>query len=122
MQPFQTSDGKKFTNADSWRQHKASLGARGKSGTPQERGSGEVDGGEEQQAPEEVVAEHGPAVEVHIQHEHEMGSHHVHSVHPDGHEHHSDHGSAGEAHEHAKKLASADSEQEPSADEEEGIS
>lgn len=75
--------------------------------TPQERGAGALQGAE-QQEPEQVAAEHGPAVEVHLQHEHEMGSHHVHSIHADGHEHHSDHASAEEAHEHAKKLATAD--------------
>ena len=52
-----------------------------------------------------IAAEHGPAHEIHMQHEHEMGAHHVHSVHPDGHEHHSDHGSVKEAHDHAHKLA-----------------
>lgn len=55
-----------------------------------------------------VAAEHGPAHEVHITHDHAAGMHHVHSMHPDGHEHHSDHGSAEEAHEHAKKLASGE--------------
>lgn len=50
---------------------------------------------------------HGPATEVHIQHEHEMGVHHVMSTHPDGHVHESDHESAEMAHEHAKKLAGA---------------
>lgn len=48
---------------------------------------------------------HGPATEVHIQHEHEMGVHHVMSTHPDGHMHESDHESAEMAHEHGKKLA-----------------
>lgn len=52
-----------------------------------------------------VAQEHGPAVEVNISHEHEMGSHHVRSSHPDGHMHESDHGSAEEAHDHGKKLA-----------------
>ena len=52
-----------------------------------------------------VAQEHGPAVEVNVTHEHEIGSHHVRSAHPDGHMHESDHGSAEEAHEHGKKLA-----------------
>lgn len=60
---------------------------------------------EGQESPEQVAEQHGPAQEVHLTHEHEMGAHHVHSVHPDGYEHHSDHGSAEEAHDHAKKLA-----------------
>lgn len=63
-----------------------------------EMGGGEQDGST-------VAQEHGPATEVNISHEHEMGSHHVRSAHPDGHMHESDHGSAEEAHEHGKKLA-----------------
>ena len=66
----------------------------------------QMDGVDEQDA-DAIAQEHGPASEIHLQHEHEMGSHHVHSVHGDGHEHHSDHGSADKAHEHAKKLAGA---------------
>lgn len=67
-----------------------------------------------------VAAEHGPATEVNITHEHEIGSHHVRSAHPDGHMHESDHGSAEEAHEHGKKLAgigAAESHGEPDGDE-----
>ena len=81
--------------------------------------AGEEDAGEH--TPEEAaqtVAEHGPAHEVHMTHDHEAGQHHVHTVHPDGHEHHSDHGSAGEAHEHAKHLSDAGEEHEgPDGDE-----
>lgn len=78
-----------------------------------EMGDGEQDGGA-------VSQEHGPAVEVNISHEHEMGSHHVRSSHPDGHMHESDHGSAEEAHEHGKKLAgigAAEMHAEPDGDE-----
>lgn len=42
--------------------------------------------------------EHGPAVEVHMLHDHAAGMHHVHSIHPDGHEEHSDHADAPSAH------------------------
>ena len=66
-----------------------------------------------------VAEQHGPAHAVNIEHEHEMGSHHVHSVHPDGHEHHSDHGSAEEAHEHGKKLAGVGAQEPESGGEEE---
>lgn len=72
----------------------------------------------ESQAPEQVAEVHGPAHMVNIEHDHEMGAHHVHSMHQDGHEHHSDHGSAGEAHEHAKKLAMAGGESESKEPEE----
>jgi len=82
-------------------------------------GGGAPEGGEEA-PPEQMAAEHGPAVEVHHQHDHEMGVHHVHAVHSDGHEHHSQHASADEALEHHKKLiGQAESEHEPH-DEEEG--
>lgn len=64
-----------------------------------------IEGGGEEQDGGAIAQEHGPAVEVNISHEHEMGSHHVRSAHPDGHMHESDHGSAEEAHEHGKKLA-----------------
>jgi hypothetical protein len=70
-----------------------------------------TEGGEEggEHTPEEaqqVVQEHGPAVETHTMHDHEAGMHSMTSKHPDGHEHHSEHGSADEAHEHAKHLSS----------------
>lgn len=45
-----------------------------------------------------LAAEHGPAREVHIMHDHAAGMHHVHSVHDDGFEGHSDHATAAEAH------------------------
>jgi hypothetical protein len=78
------------------------------------------EGGQEPEDGAEIAAQHGPAHEVHITHEEEMGSHHVHSMHPDGHEHHSDHASKEEAHEHGKKLAGVGAEgaqQEPDGDE-----
>ncbi len=63
----------------------------------------------------QIAEQHGPATEVHVMHEHEMGAHHVSSTHPDGHQHTSDHGSVEEAHEHAKKLATGHG--EPDGDE-----
>lgn len=68
---------------------------------------------------ESVVAQHGPAQEVHISHDHEAGRHHVESHHG-GHVHQSEHGSAEEAHEHGKKAAGIQSEegnQKPEEDE-----
>ena len=79
-------------------------------------GTGDVEQPQEEQ-PEQVAAEHGPAVETHTMHDHEGGVHHVHSLHPDGHEHHSQHGSAEEAHEHAKKLSGGGEQESPEDDE-----
>lgn len=55
-----------------------------------------------------VVAEHGPAHEVHVAHDHAGKRSHVHSVHEDGMEHHADHEGDGHveaAHEHAGHAA-----------------
>jgi hypothetical protein len=76
------------------------------------------DGGEH--TPEEaqqIVQEHGPAMETHTTHM--DGMHTMTSKHPDGHEHHSEHGSADEAHEHAKHLSEdgGGMEHEPDGDE-----
>ena len=54
---------------------------------------------------QQIAAEHGPAHEVHITHDHAAGKHHVHSVHEDGHEHHADHPTADHAHMHAAHAA-----------------
>jgi hypothetical protein len=84
-------------------ERKSMAGGAGPATDPLEQPA-EQEGSEQ---PEQVAKEHGPAHEVHMQHNHEAGEHHVHSMHPDGHEHHSMHGSVEEAHEHAKKLAGA---------------
>lgn len=65
----------------------------------------------------QIAEEHGPAHEVHIQHDHEAGQHHVTSEHPDGHHHESDHEDAKHAHEHAAKLAGVAGHEEPDGDE-----
>lgn len=67
--------------------------------------AGEQEGAEEGQDVHPVVAQHGPATEVHTQHDHVNKRHHVHTKHEDGHENHSDHQSAEEAHEEGGKLA-----------------
>ena len=78
---------------------------------------------EEQVAPgihdeiKQIAAEHGPAHEVHIQHDHMGGRHHVHSMHPDGYEHHADHMTAEDAHEHAKHAAGVAGEEDNEANE-----
>jgi len=58
---------------------------------------------EEQEHP--VVAQHGKAKSVHINHDHAANRHHVTSVHEDGHTNESDHESAEDAHGEGRKLA-----------------
>jgi hypothetical protein len=100
MKPFETNDGHKFTNAIAWRQHKASLDNKGAGATAE----AEEDG-------KSVAQEHGPAHEIHIEHDHQSGTHRVRSMHQDGYEHQSEHGSAEEAHDHAKDLGTGHSEE-----------
>jgi hypothetical protein len=116
MKPLEHK-GKQYTNADAWRTAKATS----KPSATAEAPPPEQMGGEgEQMDGAQIAQEHGPAMEVHVQHEHEMGAHHVHSLHQDGFEHHSDHASAKEAHEHAAKVGGAH--EEPDADEHGGES
>jgi len=67
--------------------------------------AGEQEGAKEGGDVHPVVAQHGPATEVHHLHDHANNKHHVHSKHADGHEEHSDHESTQEAHEQGGKLA-----------------
>lgn len=111
---YEAGDGFRSTNRAPMMAHKRSMERKSLAG-----GAGlaertdplkqPTEGGEEDGT--SVAAEHGPAHEVHVTHDHEAGAHHVHSIHPDGHEHHSDHDSVEEAHEHGKKLAGADAEE-----------
>jgi hypothetical protein len=107
---FTAKDGSKHTNHDSMRRADARFSAHQPAPQPAQAGDDEI--GETEDDPAQVAQEHGPAVEINIQHHHEAGQHHVHSVHPDGHEHHSEHGSAQEAHAHAAQLASEPAESE----------
>lgn len=60
-----------------------------------------------------VVAEHGPANDIQLKHDHAAGKHEMHSKHG-GYTHHSSHGSAEEAHSHARIAAGIpESEQSP---------
>jgi hypothetical protein len=73
--PFETPDGKKFTNADTWRQHKASLGARGGA-----KGGAGVLEPEEEQAGE--MQPHHAAIHEHLQNMHaQTGEAHSHVEH-----------------------------------------
>ena len=125
---YTSSDKKQFTNRPPMMQHERSLSRM--SGKSEAGGAGLMERTDPLKQPGEggemgeedgsaVAAEHGPANEVHIMHDHEGGMHSVHSMHPDGHEHHSEHGSVEEAHEHGKKLAGAGMEEhgEPDGDE-----
>lgn len=114
---YESPDGFKSTNRAPMMSHKRSMERKSMAG-----GAGVADplqqpteGGDEQDG-SAVAQEHGPAQEVNVQHQHEAGQHHVHSMHPDGHEHHSDHASAEEAHEHGKKLAGGGMEEQQPED------
>lgn len=107
---FTAKDGSKHTNRDTMKRADARFGAQ----QPQKIGGqvsqDEDDGGmgmedEQPQDGAAMAAEHGPAVEVNIQHDHEGGAHHVHARHPDGHEHHSEHANADEAHKFAAEAS-----------------
>lgn len=104
---FQSSDGKSFTNRPPMMAHERSVN-RGMADRTDPLG--QPNGGGDD------AAEHGPAVEVNVMHDHENGKHSVHSKHPDGHEAQSEHGSAEEAHEHAAKMAGCGTEHEPEDD------
>lgn len=104
---FTAKDGSKHTNHDSMKRADARFMAK-QPAPPKQPGESDQDQddlGQMEDDPAQVAQEHGPAVEINIQHHHEAGQHHVHSVHPDGHEHHSEHASAQDAHEHAAQLA-----------------
>lgn len=104
---FPDSAGNKFTNHSAMKSSEARLKAKGPSATPREHdpspdGEGEMEGGSDGAA---MAQQHGPAVQIDIQHNHEAGQHSVHAMHPDGHSHESQHGSAAEAHSFAGDCA-----------------
>ena len=100
---FQDSSGGKHTNHSSYKSAEAKLQAKGPSAPPQEEGGDPAgDGGQDGAA---MAQQHGPAVQIDIQHNHEAGQHSVHAQHPDGHSHESQHGSAAEAHKFAGDCA-----------------
>jgi hypothetical protein len=99
MDPFVSKDGSRHTNRDSMKRADARFGSQ----QPSRGGMDEEDGGAQDGA--SMAAEHGPAVEITVQHDHEGGSHTVRARHPDGHEHESEHGSAAEAHRYAADCA-----------------
>lgn len=98
---FQDSSGGKHTNHSSYKSAESKLQSKGPSATPQADGDS-MEQGSDGAA---MAQQHGPAVQIDIQHNHEGGQHSVHVSHPDGHSHESQHGSAAEAHKYAGDCA-----------------
>ena len=67
----------------------------------------QFEAGEKEGQAEGVVAEHGPATNVTVHHDHKNNRHHVVSRHADGHMNTSDHASSQEAHDTASTLGGA---------------
>lgn len=116
--PFVGKDGSRHTNHDSMKRANSRFAskqpAKPMGGGQDDAGGGYNDGAEEEamggadagaQDGGAMAAEHGPATEISMQHDHENGRHTVHAVHSDGHQHESEHASAGEAHKFAADLA-----------------
>lgn len=103
---YEAKDGKKFGN----RQKMQAYDERGKSEPKQESEGGEGSDMSSQDIGE-VVAQHGPADKVEIEHDHAAGKHHV-TSHHGGKKHHSEHGSAAEAHMHGARAAGVEEQQE----------
>src|SRR5277367_1311648 len=101
---------RKYGNLETQRLHERSMGGKSPASPfhDKEDKHGETDH-------ENVVAEHGPATEIHITHDHKAGKHSVHSKHESGHEHHAEFGSAKEAHDHAMMMSGAGEEEAAAA-------
>lgn len=104
---FPDSAGNKFTNHSAMKSSEARLKAKGPSATPKANPADEemdptVGGGSDGAA---MAQQHGPAVQIDIQHNHEAGQHHVAVMHKNGTQHEKDFGSAGEAHQFAGDCA-----------------
>jgi hypothetical protein len=99
---------RKFSMASRRNAHDRGLRAKMNQTTKTPETMLQAPGQEDDESPDAaaVVAEHGPAHEVRI--EHRPDEHHVHSSHEDGHEHHSVHSSKSEAHDTARELAGPD--------------
>lgn len=99
---FADSSGGKHTNHSSFKSAEAKLKAKGPSATPPMQTDGES---QSEQGGKAMAEQHGPAVQIDIQHDHQGGRHSVHAMHQDGHEHETEHGSATEAHGYAADCA-----------------
>jgi hypothetical protein len=107
--PFVGKDGSRHTNHDSMKRSNARFGAKQPAPSTEGAGDDYNDGAEDQADGAAMAAEHGPASEVSVQHDHEGGRHSVHAKHPDGHEHSSEHATADDAHRFAADCAGAGS-------------
>lgn len=108
--PFVSKDGSKHTNRDTMKRADARFASRQPQPGPGSADAGADDGfgGDDDDQAQDgaaMAAQHGPAVEINVQHNHEAGSHSVHAKHPDGYEHETPHGSADEAHQYAADVA-----------------
>jgi hypothetical protein len=109
--PFVGKDGSRHTNHDSMKRANARFAAKQQTSAGPDGYSGDAEdeaGLDEQNDAQDgatMAAEHGPAVEVNVMHDHEGGRHSVHARHPDGHEHESEHSSADEAHRFAGEVS-----------------
>ncbi len=106
MNAFTAKDGSRHTNRDTMQRADARFGAGQKA--PVAQGDGDPGDDGEQADPQDgkaLAAEHGPATEIAIHHDHAAGKHSVHAEHPDGHSHDTEHGSADEAHQFAADAA-----------------
>lgn len=109
--PFVSKDGSKHTNRDTMKRSDARFGAAQPAPAAAAAGGEGDDYNQEAEGQAQdgaaMAAEHGPATDTAIHHDHEEGRHTVHASHPDGHEHDSEHGSAAEAHKYAADCAGA---------------
>ena len=109
---FTAKDGSRHTNRDTMKRADARYGAQPapqkiapQGGNDDGMGGDGMDQEQDGQDGAAMAAEHGPATELNIQHDHENGIHRVHARHPDGNEHETEHGSAAEAHQYAADCA-----------------
>lgn len=107
--PFVSKDGSKHTNHSSMKNADMRFASKQPAPGAGAAGDGGMDDGmggdEEPQDGAALAAEHGPATELNIVHDHEGGHHKVHAVHPDGHAHDTEHPTADEAHQFAAAAA-----------------
>lgn len=107
-----TEDGMHSEGKEAEHEEESKIGVeRDKFGGDKEKGNEQMTDPDESKEPGEevhpVVAAHGPAHKVVVQHDHKAGRHTATSYHKDGHVNTSNHEAAAEAHEEARKLAGA---------------
>lgn len=117
---FKAKDGSLHTNMSTMKNADMRFGAK-KPAMSQADGMGDDDQGGDPQDGAAIEAEHGPAVEIQIHHDHDAGTHKVHAEHPDGHSHDTDHASADEAYKFAADVAGVGAEEPAGGGEEHGM-